>query len=156
MERAIEGFEHDRQGDWVARLNCGHVQQPRHNPPFNDRPWTETVDGRASQIGRVLNCVLCDRLELPPHFVAYSHTPAFSARAVPSGLRKDHATKAGVWAKIVVLEGELRYRVPAMETDVVLSNRQPGVVAPEVNHHVEPIGAVQFFVEFYRRPDEDG
>ena len=71
---------------------------------------------------------------------------------MPAALRRDHATKVGVWARIVVLEGRLRYRVERLKTETELSPEWPGTVIPEVPHHVEPIGPVRFFVEFYRAP----
>ncbi len=71
---------------------------------------------------------------------------------MPTGLRNDHSTKVGVWAKIVVVEGRLRYRVDALNTDIELSQDRVGIVVPEVLHHVEPIGTVRFYVEFYRAP----
>lgn len=153
MERPIIGFERDADGDWVALLNCGHPQHVRHRPPFTNRPWVTSEEGRGAQLGERLNCLRCDRFELPAHFVPYKRTPVFTERSVPAGLRKDHSTKAGVWAQIVVTAGKLRYRVEAMATEMDLSSGQPGIVVPEVLHYVEPLGMVRFFVEFYRAPE---
>ena len=90
---------------------------------------------------------------LPTNVLAYQRTPEFSAESVPAGLRRSHTTKAGVWGKIVVLEGRLRYRIlePVVE-DWVLTADQAGVVEPEVPHEVEPIAEVRFYVEFLRGP----
>jgi hypothetical protein len=63
MRRAIIGFELDANGERIARLACGHAQHVRHQPPFINRPWTETAEGRASMLGTELNCVLCDANE---------------------------------------------------------------------------------------------
>ncbi len=103
-------------------------------------------------LGSCLDCVRCDRFELPESFVAYKRTPEFDETTVPAGLRRDHSTKVGVWARVVVLSGRLRYCVDALNTDVELSQDRTGIVVPEVLHHVEPIGAVRFYVEFYRTP----
>jgi tellurite methyltransferase len=65
VNRAIDGFHQDEEGDWVAELSCGHGQHVRHRPPFWDREWVTTVQGRAERIGTELDCPLCDRLELP-------------------------------------------------------------------------------------------
>jgi tellurite resistance-related uncharacterized protein len=88
---------------------------------------------------------------LPPDAVAYSRSPEFSESSIPENLRRRHTTKPGVWARIVVLEGSLRYRIlePAV-AEVVLTPDRFGVVEPTVPHEVEPIGAVRFFVEFLR------
>ena len=152
MNRPMTGFTTDEFGDWVALLDCGHRQHVRHTPPFMNRPWVTTEAGRASRLGQALNCVRCDELEFPGHFVAYKKTPVFTEATLPDGLRREHTTKPGVWARIVVTEGELRYVVDALERVFDLAPGRDGVVAPEVPHRVEPRGAVRFFVEFYRAP----
>lgn len=85
---------------------------------------------------------------LPPDVRPYKRTPDFDERTVPAGLLRAHTTKPGVWARIVVLEGELVYRVPTRGFEVVLDPSRVGIVAPEVPHEVEPRGAVRFYVEF--------
>ena len=153
MKRPITGFRIDDQGDWVALLNCGHGQHVRHSPPFTNRLWVATEEGRNDKLGEMLNCVRCDRFELPEHFISYKQTPVFSEESLPDGLKKDHSSKTGVWAKIIVTEGKLLYRVAALDTEMELSRNQAGIVVPDVLHCVEPLGAVRFFVEFYRSPD---
>jgi len=60
MEQPITGFHLDDENDWVAELACGHFQHVRHNPPFTQRPWVVTEEGRASVLGERLNCRKCD------------------------------------------------------------------------------------------------
>ncbi|MDA8350582.1 MAG: DUF3565 domain-containing protein [Pseudomonadota bacterium] len=60
MERRITGFHTDEHGDWVADLECGHTQHVRHNPPWINRPWVATPQGRAQTLGKTLNCKTCD------------------------------------------------------------------------------------------------
>jgi hypothetical protein len=60
VDRRITGFHQDEQGDWVADLECGHAQHVRHNPPWTNRPWVVTSEGRAKQVGTVLACKKCD------------------------------------------------------------------------------------------------
>jgi hypothetical protein len=60
VERAIVGFDLDDAGDWVALLECGHRQHVRHRPPWQERPWVLTAEGREDRLGTTLNCVLCD------------------------------------------------------------------------------------------------
>ena len=150
MQRTITSFAVDELGEPIAHLDCGHTQHVRHQPPFQLRPWVITAEGRASMLGTALNCLRCTRLEWPADFVAYKRTPVFTAQSVPAGLLRDHATKRGMWARIVVLEGELRYRITSLGVDEVLSTHKGGIVLPEVLHSVEPLGAVAFYVEFYR------
>lgn len=54
------GFDRDDVGDWVALLECGHRQHVRHRPPWQERPWVLTPEGRQGRLGMPLNCVLCD------------------------------------------------------------------------------------------------
>lgn len=90
---------------------------------------------------------------LPDNFLPYKRTPEFTDTSVPDGLLRSHTTKAGVWGKIVVLEGLLLYRIlePAVEENWLDPTRF-GVVEPTVKHEVEPRGTVRFYVEFYRDP----
>lgn len=88
---------------------------------------------------------------LPEGVARYGGTSVFSEGSIPANLRRAHRTKAGTWAKIVVLEGRLRYRIlePAIE-EVDLSPGSPGIVEPEVLHEVVATGRVRFRVDFYR------
>ena len=58
-EQPITGFHQDEAGDWVAELVCGHYQHVRHQPPWINRPWVMTVQGRQEKLGRSLNCRKC-------------------------------------------------------------------------------------------------
>jgi hypothetical protein len=60
MQRAIIGFEKDDEGHWVAKLECGHGQHVRHDPPWTVREWVTTEEGRASRLGMELECKKCD------------------------------------------------------------------------------------------------
>jgi len=59
MNRPITGFHRDDSGDWVAELACGHFQHVRHGPPWINRLWVTTPQGRASMIGHELACRKC-------------------------------------------------------------------------------------------------
>src|SRR5581483_3539756 len=50
---------------------------------------------------------------LPPGFVAYSRTREFTPETLPDGLKAAHSTKAGTWALLHVLEGQVLYRLEA-------------------------------------------
>jgi hypothetical protein len=60
VQRRIKGFREDENGDWVARLECGHEQHVRHRPPWTLRPWVLTHEGRDSKIGEALECRACE------------------------------------------------------------------------------------------------
>ena len=61
MKRRIAGFHKDEEGHWVARLECGHNQHTRHQPPFVNRPWVTTPEGREAAIGSMLECKKCEQ-----------------------------------------------------------------------------------------------
>jgi 2-methylisocitrate lyase-like PEP mutase family enzyme len=56
----ITGFHQDEHLDWVADLECGHTQHVRHKPPWTNRPWVATAEGRERFIGHNLDCRNCD------------------------------------------------------------------------------------------------
>ena len=88
---------------------------------------------------------------LPADATAYKRTPLFTQATVPAALLKRHTTKAGSWAKIWVRSGQLKYQIlldPPEEHR--LTPESPGIVEPQVPHHVQPLGPVEFYVEFYR------
>jgi tellurite methyltransferase len=91
------------------------------------------------------------RTELPAGVTAYKRTPTFEADSVPAGLRAQHSTKAGVWARVVVLEGSLPFRFLEPDEELVLlTPERPGIVAPTQLHQAEPGPGVRFYVEFHR------
>jgi hypothetical protein len=64
-ERRIVGYHQDQEQHWVAELECGHTQHLRHTPPWQVRPWVTTPEGRATHIGTLLACRLCELAEKP-------------------------------------------------------------------------------------------
>lgn len=95
-------------------------------------------------------------VRLPDTVIAYRRTPIFDQDSVPAGLLRRHDTKPGVWGLIVVLDGQLRLRFHEPVSERILDPQSPGVIAPQQPHDVEPIGAVNFFVEFYGDPKTVG
>jgi tellurite methyltransferase len=147
------GFEQDVEADWVAELSCGHTQHVRHEPPFSVREWATSEAGRAGRLESLLLCSACDRSELPSGFLPYQRTKVFTEETVPVGLLASHATKRGVWGLIHVHSGALSYSVdPPLRAAHRLAPGVQGVIVPEVEHAVKPIGPVRFLVEFWRRP----
>jgi tellurite resistance-related uncharacterized protein len=154
MERTILGFRQDDAGEWVADLSCLHRQHIRHRPPFRVAPWVLDDAERAGQVGSALDCSLCDRVELPDDLHVVRATDVWNEETMPSGLRRRHRVAAGTWGRLQVQEGELRFRLstqPAL--DLIVRPDCPQPIPPEVDHEVEPLGRVRFFVEFLRRSD---
>lgn len=60
MQQAIVGYHRDAEQHWVAELACGHYQHVRHEPPWMNRPWVATADGRRGMLGHRLECKKCD------------------------------------------------------------------------------------------------
>ena len=154
MKRTIFGFRLDEAGDWIAKLDCGHGQHVRHRPPFVNRPWVVSEAGRKAMLGTALDCARCDRMEWPEGCAAYRRTPEFDETTVPPGLTSEHATKRGVWARIHVICGALRYHVgPPLDRSFRIDPTSSAVIVPDVRHRVELEGPVRFFVEFARGQD---
>ena len=61
MQRVIAGFQQDENGDWMARLDCGHTRHVRHNPPWQLRDWVTTEAGRRRFLGSTMECKKCDK-----------------------------------------------------------------------------------------------
>jgi len=148
MQRAIVGFRQDETGAWVAELGCGHSQHVRHEPPWQNRPWVTSEQGRCAQLGTPLDCGYCEMAELPASVRPYKQTQAFTEASVPAALLSEHKTKPGVWAQIVVEAGKLEYR--CTRGVFVLRAGVNGIVEPESPHQVRPLQQVRFHVLFLR------
>lgn len=153
MDRAITGFSQDESGAWVAHLSCLHGQHVRHNPPFRLAPWILDDGERAARVGAPLDCPLCDRAELPDGLDVVRTTKVWDESSMPAALRRAHRVAAGVWGRLHVQEGRIRFRArtsPPLDVIVEAGGSQP--IPPETDHDVEPEGHVRFFVEFLSRP----
>lgn len=64
MQQAIIGFHLDEEQHWVAELACGHDQHVRHTPPWQNRPWVMTKQGRKEKLGMLLDCKKCEKCEI--------------------------------------------------------------------------------------------
>ena len=64
MQQAIVGFHLDEENHWVADLTCGHTQHVRHDPPWQNRPWVLTEQGRNEKLGVMLECKKCDATDM--------------------------------------------------------------------------------------------
>lgn len=91
----------------------------------------------------------------PKGLAAYRRTPDFDGRTLPAGLRRAHSTKPGVWAKLYIEAGSLRFTDEATGIETELGPGIHPLIRPEAPHHVTPTGPVRFFVEFYARPQDE-
>lgn len=63
LPRRIVGFRQDDQKHWIAELECGHTQHVRHDPPWQNRPWVASEEGRRTFVGKRLDCLKCVEAE---------------------------------------------------------------------------------------------
>lgn len=87
---------------------------------------------------------------LPPSVRPYHRTAEFTELAVPKGLQANHSTKPGVWGVIHVTSGALLYTIQAKDISRLLQAGETALIEPETEHHVNPKGAVCFYVEFLK------
>lgn len=148
------GFHLDDEGDWVAHLACGHTQHVRHRPPFQERPWVVDEAGRRGRLGSPLDCPLCDRAELPEGLDKLRSTPSWDADTMPPGLRKEHRLAAGIWAVLVVEEGQVRFRSRELTAcaDVTVAAGSAQAVPPEAPHTVELAPGTRFHLDILKVP----
>ena len=144
----IHGFHQDAAGDWVADLACGHAQHLRHRPPWELRPWVANEADRARKLGAEIDCPLCQMPALPAGAREYKRTATFHEGNVPAGLLRNHQTKAGTWALIVIEAGQLGYTIESPLSTFLLTPQLTGVIAPTVPHRVTLLGPVGFHLEF--------
>lgn len=89
---------------------------------------------------------------LPDDAKAYARSPDFTSDNLPEKLRSAHATKAGTWGLLHVLEGRVRFETEPPRSSVQeAASSETIVIEPEVRHHVTFIEPGRFFIEFYRR-----
>lgn len=67
MKQAIAGYHKDEENHWVAQLSCGHFQHVRHDPPWVNRLWVLSQEGRDSMLDFELECKKCDLGLEPDH-----------------------------------------------------------------------------------------
>ena len=157
MRRRIEFFTQDDLGDWVAHLDCLHRQHVRHAPPFREAPWVLDELERAAHVGSPIDCPLCDRAELPADLDTARVTGTWNEETVPAALQRDHRIAARTWGLVHVTAGSVRFRAATTPPiDRIVTVGAPQAIPPEVAHAVEPVGPVNFHVEFLRRPVRPG
>ncbi len=88
---------------------------------------------------------------LPDTVSQYAKSRAFTETTTPPNFLKHHATRPGVWGRLVMESGTLEFdwAVGGAPT-LTLKEGDTVVIPPEVAHRVEITGPVEFVVEFYR------
>lgn len=87
--------------------------------------------------------------DLPTNVEKYAESPEFTEKNVPAKLTSIHNTKAGVWGRLCILDGRLKYIIPGPPLKAcIIESGQTGIIRPEEPHRVEIIGFVRFKIEF--------
>jgi tellurite resistance-related uncharacterized protein len=87
---------------------------------------------------------------MPP----YRSTPVFDETTLPAALRARHNTKAGVWGMVCVLEGRVKLTYLDPPAERILETGMTGLLLPQQDHFVEPLGPMKMRVDFYDSPPE--
>ena len=94
--------------------------------------------------------------QIPSDAEKYAETQLFTDVSVPKRLTSKHNTRAGVWGKICVLAGSLRYIVEgSAQISQTLTPTRHGIIVPEQDHYVQMIGPVEFKIAFFQCHKED-
>lgn len=90
--------------------------------------------------------------------ICYKELPVWNQQSIPQGFKNQHNTKAGTWAKLTVLKGELRFAM-LEESGVVQSEhvftpeQQPPFIEPEAWHKIVSASEdVECQLRFYCQP----
>lgn len=92
--------------------------------------------------------------------MSYKELPIWTQQTIPEGFKRQHNTKAGTWAKLIVLQGEVNF---AMLDDAgkVLSEHvfspalQPPFIEPQAWHKIVSVSDdVQCQLSFYCQPQD--
>lgn len=108
-----------------------------HRDPHSSQPT-------AAASGRRIPGVLTRPASEP-----YRCSPTFTAETLPAALQREHRTKRGVWGVIRISEGALRYCKEDGSEPEMLDPNSPGLIQPEETHHVEVVGPVLMWIEFF-------
>lgn len=98
---------------------------------------------------------------IPNDFVNYKTTPLFTKTNIPKMFLFEHNTKAGVFGKICVSQGELKFygfseRRGRVDQEVVIKSGEFAVSPPEYWHKVEFLtDDTVFEVKFYAQKDSE-
>ena len=93
-----------------------------------------------------------ERGSLPPGLMLHRTTDVFTDTTVPAGLLRAHRVAPGVWGRLVVREGRLRFVWEVAESvdPLELLAGDSVVIPPDTPHRVEPGPGCRFVVEFHR------
>jgi tellurite resistance-related uncharacterized protein len=152
--RSIINFHQDDEDDWVAELSCLHNQHIRHHPPFQNHPWILKESERDAHLGSEIDCLLCDRAELPNQLSYLRTAGPWDEHTLPRGLQMAHRVAAGIWGRLRVLNGSVDFCIATTPPiNITLAAGAEQAIPPSVLHEVALSGPVYLLVEFWGRHD---
>ncbi|TCH63255.1 SAM-dependent methyltransferase TehB [Acinetobacter sp. ANC 4862] len=92
--------------------------------------------------------------------ICYKELPVWTQQSIPQGFKNQHNTKAGTWAKLTVLKGELHFAMldesgSVQSEHVFSSEQQPPFIEPQAWHKiVSASDDVQCQLKFYCTPQD--
>uniref|UniRef100_A0A7S3PJ62 TehB/YeaR-like domain-containing protein n=1 Tax=Aplanochytrium stocchinoi TaxID=215587 RepID=A0A7S3PJ62_9STRA len=96
--------------------------------------------------------------DLPTDVKAYKRLPKnaetfYNKDTLPMGLLSRHNTRAGVWGKLQVVEGELLYKVlESLVVDYFLDSSNYAVIQALLYHTIKPLtDDLQFPLTFFKK-----
>ena len=99
--------------------------------------------------------------KIPENYVNYKSTAVLDKNNVPKMFLHLHNTRAGVYGKICVLSGELKFfgfadRRAEVESEIIIKAGDTAISPPEYWHKVEFLTEqTKFRVDFYAAKDSD-
>lgn len=98
---------------------------------------------------------------IPDDFVNYKSTDTWTKDTVPKMFLFEHNTKAGVYGKICVTSGQLKFtgyteRRGSVDKEVIINAGESAVSSPQYWHKVEFLTEdTRFQVKFFAQQDSD-
>ena len=92
--------------------------------------------------------------------ICYQQLPVWTQATIPSGFQKKHNTKAGTWAKLTILKGELHFAMMTesgeIQSEHVFSvEQQPPFIEPLAWHKIVSSSAdIECQLSFYCQPED--
>ena len=92
--------------------------------------------------------------------MSYKELPIWTQQTIPEGFKRQHNTKAGTWAKLTVLQGEVNFAMlddagKVLSEHVFSPAQQPPFIEPQAWHKIVSVSDdVQCQLSFYCQPQD--
>ncbi|WP_407305614.1 SAM-dependent methyltransferase TehB [Acinetobacter sp.] len=92
--------------------------------------------------------------------ICYKQLPVWGHDSIPQAFQKPHNTKAGTWAKLTILKGELNFAMLSKEGEIQSEHvfsitHQPPFIEPQAWHKIVSASQnIECQLSFYCKPEE--